>query len=320
MIEAIREFTIESEIHRAAFSPDGRWLALATKSGTTELWEIPTATPGPILHGHSDDVWTVSFAPDGRTIATGGGDGTVRIWNSIDGRERALFRGHSRAVTAAAFIPDGRRLVTSGWDHRLIVWDVAAGSPLANHDGGATLEIGGFSADGIRLLIGSDRNQAELWHSDAGRVRVLTGKNSDSTMSTAVSRRAPLAFTAEKGVRVPPGQPANWFTRVGVWDASAWRELRDFEVGARPHRGVWHLAASGDGRFILLGHSDGIVKVVRSATGEVGFERSVCFEPEAMSLSADDTVLVSTVGRRVQLWKVQVPHWEAPRKPWWRFW
>jgi len=62
------------------WSPDGRWLALGSLDGSTEVWNVEEATLRAVLHGHDERVVSLQFSPDGSRLYTGSWDGTVRGW------------------------------------------------------------------------------------------------------------------------------------------------------------------------------------------------------------------------------------------------
>lgn len=77
---------LPTEVHAVAYSPNGRYLAVAGADGMVALWEAEPPRPGEqqnpahLFRGHEKDVLAVTWTPDGRTLVTGGGDGTVRLW------------------------------------------------------------------------------------------------------------------------------------------------------------------------------------------------------------------------------------------------
>ena len=74
-------------VEDVAFSPDGKTLALASREGTVQLWDVATGKLLETLKGHSSAVMAVAFSPDGRTLASGSSDQTVRLWNVETRRE-----------------------------------------------------------------------------------------------------------------------------------------------------------------------------------------------------------------------------------------
>jgi WD40 repeat protein/tRNA A-37 threonylcarbamoyl transferase component Bud32 len=68
-------------IHSVAFSPDGRFLALAGEDRVVRLREAATGRELATLSGHHDIVKRVAFSPDGRFLASCGEDRAVRVWD-----------------------------------------------------------------------------------------------------------------------------------------------------------------------------------------------------------------------------------------------
>jgi WD40 repeat protein len=69
------------------FSPDSRWLAVATQ-GQVQVWNAGTGQPlGAPLSGLSAVTTKASFSADSRSLVTGSLDGTAKIWNIATSRE-----------------------------------------------------------------------------------------------------------------------------------------------------------------------------------------------------------------------------------------
>jgi hypothetical protein len=114
-----------------AFSPDGKSLAMASRAGNVQLWDVATGTLLETLKGHSSAVTAVVFSPDGRTLASGSSDRTVRLWNVQTRRELMQLDPGSvelGGVVTLAFSPDGNHLLAGGarsaayWSAAPIVW------------------------------------------------------------------------------------------------------------------------------------------------------------------------------------------------------
>ena len=73
----------EKEIWDVAFSPDGKYLALAGMDGTAVLWEIASESISAEML-HEAPVATLNFSPDSEYLATASSDGTARVqpWQS----------------------------------------------------------------------------------------------------------------------------------------------------------------------------------------------------------------------------------------------
>ena len=81
----------QAQVYSLAFSPDGHWLASASKDRTVVLWDVATGEPGHILRGHKSHVLRLAFSPDGKRLASAGGDMSVR---PLGCRIRPARNGH----------------------------------------------------------------------------------------------------------------------------------------------------------------------------------------------------------------------------------
>ena len=61
------------------FSPDGRWVATASRDKTARIWDVTGDQPLQTL-SHNNGVEAVAFSPDGRWVATGGWGNRAVLW------------------------------------------------------------------------------------------------------------------------------------------------------------------------------------------------------------------------------------------------
>lgn len=164
----------------AAFSPDGRSLAVTNRRDEIELWDTESAALTATLVGHNSNLFDITFAPDGRLLATAGGlsggstdaDSCVKVWDTATGALVASLPtidiGDNHAT---AFTADGGRLF-SGGPSRLVAWSTATWERVydsgPSYPGNAGLAI---SPDGRLLALASWAGSIRLV--DLGTMSVL---------------------------------------------------------------------------------------------------------------------------------------------------
>jgi WD40 repeat protein/serine/threonine protein kinase len=95
----------------AAFSPDGRMLAVTYQDDSIRLWDVPTGALIGTCSGHKQPVFSVAFSPDGKTLASASDDSTLKLWNVATQQELLTVRRLGGAMAGLMFSPDGRLLV-----------------------------------------------------------------------------------------------------------------------------------------------------------------------------------------------------------------
>ena len=119
-----------SNIHDAAFSPDGKLLAAAGGepgvNGAVELYRWPQQDLIRRDVPHDDVVYSVAWRSDGEELALASGDQRVGILSATRVSPPHYVEGHSRTVLAAEFLPGNRGLLSGGVDATIRLWDVAA--------------------------------------------------------------------------------------------------------------------------------------------------------------------------------------------------
>ena len=95
----------------AAFSPDGRILAVTGQDDAIHLLDAVTGRELGVCTGHKQTVYSVAFSPDGETLATASDDSTLKLWNVDSQQELLSVRRLGGALRGLTFSPDGRLLV-----------------------------------------------------------------------------------------------------------------------------------------------------------------------------------------------------------------
>jgi WD40 repeat protein len=95
----------------AAFSPNGRILAVAYQDDAIRLWNTVTGALIGTCAGHKQPIFSVAFSPDGKTLASASDDSTLKLWNVATQQELLTDRRLGGAMAGLMFSPDGRLLV-----------------------------------------------------------------------------------------------------------------------------------------------------------------------------------------------------------------
>ena len=108
----------QRHIFAVAFSPDGKWLALAEGGGFSQtrgmsirLWNVAKGKTAFNLECHELPVRSLAFSPDGKTLASAGDDGTIRVWDIV---KRRFIRQMDSPGHMIAYSPDGKTLASCG--------------------------------------------------------------------------------------------------------------------------------------------------------------------------------------------------------------
>jgi WD40 repeat protein len=114
-----------STIGDLASSPDGRFLATASKDRTVRVWDLQTGQEVWSEVAHTNETLCVAFSPDGDTVATTGADGMLRLWRW---RKNTLVLEYPLVDWPArklAYSADGLKLVVLSGE-RLRIYDATA--------------------------------------------------------------------------------------------------------------------------------------------------------------------------------------------------
>ena len=164
--EVFRDDRLAHQVHRLAFSPDGRRLATFGPRGANGVGrrglETDRADPQPA----QSQMLAVAFSPDGKCLAAAGHDGQIHCWDTTTKRVVRSLPGHRQLVADLAFTPESRTLASAGYDRTVRLWDLGASRAVERveaHD--AALDRVEFTDDGrTTFLVGCQRRSKVLEH------------------------------------------------------------------------------------------------------------------------------------------------------------
>ena len=229
----------------ASFSPDGKFLLLASNSKSAQLRD---ATTGALLHKftHPDTVYHATFSPDGRYVATSSKDATARVWDVTTGQPAGPSMQHAGIVVWAQFSLDSSQLLTVRDDHDVQLWDWRQGRKLGQEiPRRSVLSFAGLSRDGVKIVTTAQSGYANVY--DAASSLLLYG------------------FDYQGGLVDAALSPAGNGFAVACHDGNVW--IRDGSDSASEPivlpegNQIEEIAFSGDGRFLAVGTRGGRARV-----------------------------------------------------------
>lgn len=271
----------------AAFSPDGRLLAVAC-GAEVRLYETSNWRETGRLRGCHENLLSVTFSPDGKTVAAGGFQGAIAVWDVPEGRLRCTLAGHQAYVPALAFHPGGRTLLSASHDGTVRLWDARGGREIRRVGPlGAVFVAAAFSPSGARAALAgaglrvlrTDRWEEEPSPRAAGRGLLAVGFSDDERRAWVAGDRTILVWEVGRAtgreIALPPGEvpltaieftPGERHAAAGGADGALrfWDPARPDRPAATlaHHRGpVRAVAVHPRGRCVVTVGSDRFVKV-----------------------------------------------------------
>jgi WD40 repeat protein len=204
-------------------------------------------------------VLAIDFGCNGAYLATGGGvpsrSGELKIWRTCDGRLMREFRdAHRDTVLAVRFSPDGQRLASAGADRVIKIWSVDDGRLIRVLSGhaGHVLSLS-WSGDGAQLVSGGADQVLKLWDVAEGSL-VRTMKGTTYQIGAYKREVTSAAFV---------GDSEQILASSGDGTVRLHRTTSDNDIltYARADTFVYSAAATPDGRTVIAGGADGILRV-----------------------------------------------------------
>lgn len=179
----------DNKVSCLSFSSDGSWLVSGSYDTTVRMYHASSGKAlGKPLVGHRDVVRCVMVSADGRWIVSGSSL-DIRAWKIKNGMvvEEQIIDAMPEGVQCAAVNVDASRIVF-GSEDKVKVWDKESGGLVRKSffsDGESVLCMT-ISADGKRIVCGSDCGTILVWNMETGELvgQPLVGHTDEVTQVT----------------------------------------------------------------------------------------------------------------------------------------
>ena len=240
----------DGAVNAVAFLPrDGR-LVTAGEDARIAVWTPGHQAPDIVLQGHKGPIAGVAVSPDGLLLASASWDRTVRLWPLAGGEPRVL-EGHSQNVNAVAFASSGKALISAGYDATVRIWPVDGKTPPLVIALAAPLNAVAAAGDGEIAAAGAD-----------GKVYFLSGQGKQTGLVEAASAPIVSLSLSADGGRIAAASIGGPIAIIDRKSHSLSRSL----LG--PGLPAWSLAFLPDGRTLLAGGPDGVIRQWDADTGK----------------------------------------------------
>ena len=151
--------TLDCAPSRAAVSPDGRLLAIATEDHYAVLLDRTTGAQRNVPHPGT--VYGVAWSRDGR-LATACEDGAARVFDR-DGEPLHQSAASAMRAVQVAWHPDGVHLTVGLREGKARVLDADL-SPVLTIENGKEVTMLAWAPEGDMLAVGSGKGDLAFWH------------------------------------------------------------------------------------------------------------------------------------------------------------
>ncbi len=122
----------DNPVYSVAFSPNGEILALGDAQGEIILLDASTGKKTRTTIAHDGAVKKVAFSPDGLLLATASDDGYAIVRDVKTDEILQEFTDEINSpITGISFNADGTQIATSNIDATILIWDIASGQVVS---------------------------------------------------------------------------------------------------------------------------------------------------------------------------------------------
>lgn len=287
-----------------AYSPDGKFLAVAGDDGILRVIESDTGKEKYKSPSRNARLERVAWSPNGNMVVVGDGAMQVAVYapNLPNQLAMAVQGVDLGSVEGVGFTADNKQVLTCGGDGKIhLTWgpkpDGTSAGNTASREGAYVGHVGAVAAlalvppDGKYFVSGGADKSVRIW--DVASKKQISSFHGHLTRVTAVA------------VRGDGGQVASSSSdgAIRIWDLHATDDHRALTDATDS---LWAVAFSPDGKHVAAAGSDRMIRVYDPETGKLEATLKGAKSPiTSLAFFPDSNRLVSAGGDRVVvLWDI----------------
>jgi WD40 repeat protein/DNA-binding SARP family transcriptional activator len=299
-------------VQDAAWSPDGRWIAVPSFSPDILLYDAATGELRHTLTGHASGVLEVAWNDNGTRLLSAGEDGTAKLWELTVGGGREVLSltafGMAVGVQRAVFSPDGTRVLAGDiFTTTAVIWNIG---DVATAEGPVVETFAEYPQhfEPTRIAVLPDDTVAVLDPTGGVGIWDLSSGTRERTVGNDAGPLDMLAV-ADDGQWIAGATSAGQMT---TWDARTGQRLATVEVptginsltgGTRTELfAVTDLSGEGDGGTTRVFDAEGTERAALHAPGRELIRAAI--DPDGRRVAVTSTSAERLMKTRVDVWDI----------------
>jgi hypothetical protein len=272
-----------------AISPDNTRVAVAGIGiGVMTIFDLTSGNQVIYVQDERNDVIeSLAWSPDSQYVVTGGWASHLMVWDARSGRPYYALEGHRGNVLAVAWSPDGKLIASASSDETVRIWEFDTGAERSVFEEVTNTPVGlMWSADSTRLRLMDEPSTIFTWNVTSGE---------------QISEIPPEDYyyiwkfdASMDGNYIVAGDLLGDFF---VHDIAAGHNTLKF-----PYSDVTFPVWSPDNSLLVVGSSDGLLRVLNPATSEYIFETDLQDSVYDVDWSSDGKTIVVITEDDIMAW------------------